>query len=144
MPSTVPEVVSDLVDLLEGLQGVGEPFEDVLVRYGAPIVVPKENDDRIYVLDPANYARNRGEQNLLYETFNLRVIVECFVPEDNPSDALERKWELIEALDAALASSGFYGYDNEGGDFTEEPALFVLDGGYIATSNLLFPVGERG
>ena len=139
MPSTVPTVVSELVALLEA----DTDLTGVLVRYGAPLVVPDDNE-RIYVLDAANYQRNRGEQDLVYESFRLRLIVEVYREGDTPYDALSRKWELIEVVDGILARERFYGYDTEGGDFTEEPALFASDGGMVSSSNLLIPVGERG
>jgi hypothetical protein len=134
--STVPTAVGELVELLEAA------LTDVFVRFAAPIEVP-DQAERVYVIDPSGYARNRGEQDIVYEAFSLRVIVEVFRDGDNPLDCVERKWEIIELIDGVLADSRFYGYDPEGGDFTEEPGQTVVNGGYVCWSTLTIPVGDR-
>jgi hypothetical protein len=137
MPSTVPSACGELVELLEAALG------DVFVRFAAPMEVPTPSE-RVYVIDPSGYARNRGEQDIVYETFSMRVIVEVFMDGDVPFDCVERKWEIIELIDGVLAANRFYGYDPEGGDFAEEPGQTVVNGGYVCWSTLTIPVGDRG
>jgi hypothetical protein len=130
--SSVPEVQGELLDILQAQQGIGEAFEDVLVRFGAPLSLPRERE-RVYVIDATGYRRGGGEQFRI-ESFGLRLIVEVYRAGDDPQGAVDRKWELIEAVDQALMDKNFHGYETEGGTLTEEPQLVAYDKGYLAYS----------
>jgi hypothetical protein len=106
--SRVPAVQQALVDLLSA----SPAFTGVLVRF-APPLKKVEARERIYVIDEENYLLGGGEQ-WREESFVARLVVEVFDSGDNPQRASDRRWELIEAIDAVLMADNFRGYETEG------------------------------
>lgn len=136
--SGVPDVQQSLVDLLSA----SAAFDGVLVRFAAPLELPNQRE-RVYVIDEENYRLGGGEQ-WRDESFTARLIVEVFDPGDNPKRASDRRWELIDAIDAVLTAEDLYGYANQGGSLAVSSVLVAVDDkNYVARSVVSIGIGNE-
>lgn len=134
--SAVPDAQEQLVELLEAAF-----TDDTEVRFAPPQERPKKNE-RVYVIDEADYIRAGAEQ-WREEAFSVRIVVEVFKSGDHAKATSDRRWALVDAVDAALLSDDFSGYRTEGGPLTADSVLFAYDKGWIARSVISIALTTR-
>lgn len=145
LPS-VPAVQNDALAALEELLGPGDPLEGVLVRFGIAAELPDELE-RVYVVDEDEWVLRRGgtEQGRL-ESYRLRIIVEVFHSGDETDaakEASDRRWELVAAVDLAMAQSNVANYEHDG-ELRGESVTVPSANGWIARTVLGMPLEEFG
>lgn len=136
MTSQVPELQNELLTLLVAA------FPDSSVHFAPPAKLPAKYE-LVHLNGVRNYTRGAGEQYRA-ESAALSVVIEVFLPGDDPQGADTRRWAMIDTLDDALIDADLGGYGTEGGTLTDrEPSLTAYDKGWVARSVIDVTVEER-